>query len=120
MLRWRPALVVLVPGVVLFESWLRLERPQSDGLRLVLLLGAGAAHGAPPRARATPGVFAGPDLPRRDRPGPRPPPPPVARRATPLERVPGLLRRPAAADPCVPSGDARSAAARGVLLHRRR
>jgi transglutaminase-like putative cysteine protease len=49
MLRWRPALLVLVPGVVLFESWLRLERPQSDGLRLVLLLGAGAAIALAPR-----------------------------------------------------------------------
>src|SRR5438034_6477925 len=49
MLRWRPALVALVPGIVLFESWLRLERPQSDGLRFVLLLGAAAAIALAPR-----------------------------------------------------------------------
>jgi transglutaminase-like putative cysteine protease len=49
MLSWRPALLVLVPGLVLMESWLRLERPQADGLRLVILLVLAAAIALPPR-----------------------------------------------------------------------
>jgi transglutaminase-like putative cysteine protease len=34
----RVALVCLVPGIVLMLSWLRLERPRSDGARMLLLL----------------------------------------------------------------------------------
>jgi transglutaminase-like putative cysteine protease len=36
---FRPALLALVPGIVLMESWLRLEHPQRDAGRMLLLLG---------------------------------------------------------------------------------
>ena len=35
---WRPALVALVPGIVVMQNWLRLEDPQRDGGRAVLIL----------------------------------------------------------------------------------
>src|SRR3989442_15978375 len=38
--RWRPALVALVPAIVIAQNWLRLKRPGRDGgnaLRLVVL-----------------------------------------------------------------------------------
>ena len=48
MLRWRPALLALVPGVVLMQNWLRLEDPQHDvGLAFLLLLIAAAPALAP-------------------------------------------------------------------------
>ena len=46
--RWRPALLALVPGVVLMQNWLRLEDPQRDvGLAFLLLLIAAAPALAP-------------------------------------------------------------------------
>ena len=35
---WRPALVALVPGLVIAQNWLRLERPQSGGGLALLLV----------------------------------------------------------------------------------
>ena len=35
---WRPALIALVPGVVVMQNWLRLEDPQRDAGRAVLIL----------------------------------------------------------------------------------
>ncbi|HEX7310540.1 MAG TPA: transglutaminaseTgpA domain-containing protein [Gaiellaceae bacterium] len=45
---WRPALLALVPGVVLMQNWLRLEDPQRDaGLALLLIVIAAVPALAP-------------------------------------------------------------------------
>ncbi len=48
MLEWRPALLALVPGVVLAQNWLRLEHPQ-HGARALLLVALAAAPALAPR-----------------------------------------------------------------------
>ncbi len=40
---WRPALVALVPGIVVMQNWLRLEDPQRDAGRAVLILALAVA-----------------------------------------------------------------------------
>jgi transglutaminase-like putative cysteine protease len=46
---WRPALLALVPGVVLMQNWLRLEHPQRDGGRALLLLAIAVVPALAPR-----------------------------------------------------------------------
>ena len=48
MLRW-PALLALVPGLVLMQNWLRLEHPQRDGGRALLLIAIAAVPALAPR-----------------------------------------------------------------------
>ena len=49
MVRWRPALLALVPGLVLMQNWLRLEHPQQDGGRALALIAIAAAPALAPR-----------------------------------------------------------------------
>ena len=49
MLRWRPALLAVVPGFVLSGTWLRLEHPQRDGGRALLLIAAAVLPALAPR-----------------------------------------------------------------------
>ena len=119
MLDWRPALIALVPGVVLMQSWLRLEDPQTRRGPRVLApphrRGAGARTPVLAAARAARDRHA-----RGDRPGgARAAAPSVARRVALVERLPGLLRGQAAVQPVLPSGHARVAVARGLRLHGR-
>jgi transglutaminase-like putative cysteine protease len=48
-LKWRPALLAVVPGLVLAQSWLRLEQPQRDGGRALLLVALAAVTALAPR-----------------------------------------------------------------------
>ena len=47
--RWRPALLALVAGLVLAQNWLRLEQPQRDGARALLLVALAAVTALAPR-----------------------------------------------------------------------
>jgi protein-glutamine gamma-glutamyltransferase len=47
--RWRPALLTLVAGLVVAQNWLRLEQPQRDGARALLLVALAAATALAPR-----------------------------------------------------------------------
>jgi transglutaminase-like putative cysteine protease len=47
--RWRPALLALVPGLVLAQNWLRLEQPQRDGGRALLLVALAVLPALAPR-----------------------------------------------------------------------
>jgi hypothetical protein len=49
MLNWRPALLAVVPGLVLSGTWLRLEHPQRDGGRALLLIAAAVLPALAPR-----------------------------------------------------------------------
>jgi transglutaminase-like putative cysteine protease len=49
MLEWRPALLALVPGIVLMQNWLRLEHPERDAGRMLLLLGLAVVPALAPR-----------------------------------------------------------------------
>jgi transglutaminase-like putative cysteine protease len=46
---WRPALLAFIPGVVLMQNWLRLEHPESDAGRALLLLAIAVAPALAPR-----------------------------------------------------------------------
>ena len=46
---WRPALLALVPGLVLMQNWLRLEHPQRDAGRALLLLAIAVVPALAPR-----------------------------------------------------------------------
>jgi transglutaminase-like putative cysteine protease len=45
----RPALLALIPGIVLMQNWLRLEHPQRDAARVLLLLVLAVAPALAPR-----------------------------------------------------------------------
>src|SRR2546425_12334697 len=47
--RWRPALVALVPAIVIAQNWLRLERPERDGGNALLLVALALAPAVAPR-----------------------------------------------------------------------
>jgi transglutaminase-like putative cysteine protease len=47
--RWRPALLALVPGLVVAQNWLRLEQPQRDSGRALLLVALAAVPALAPR-----------------------------------------------------------------------
>ena len=49
MLRARPALIALVPALVIAQNWLRLERPERDGGRALLLVLLAVAPALAPR-----------------------------------------------------------------------
>src|SRR2546430_896051 len=47
--RWRPALLALVPAIVIAQNWLRLERPERDGGNALLLVVLALAPAVAPR-----------------------------------------------------------------------
>jgi transglutaminase-like putative cysteine protease len=49
MLSWRPALLALVPGLVLAQNWLRLEQPERDTGRALLLVALALLPAVAPR-----------------------------------------------------------------------
>ena len=49
MLRLRPALLALVPAIVIGQNWLRLERPERDGGRMLVLVALAVAPALAPR-----------------------------------------------------------------------
>ena len=46
---WRPALLALVPGIVVMQNWLRLEHPHRDAGRALLILGVAVIPALAPR-----------------------------------------------------------------------